>query len=1254
VKKQFSDPSLQNFSSLIAEWFTQRFGSPTHSQKLVWPHAFKQENLLLSSPTGTGKTLAAFLTAIDSLIRGVWKSGELSVLYISPLKALNRDVRINLEEPLNELRQLARDKRIDFPRIRIETRSGDTDSYRRRRMLDKPPEILITTPESLNILLATQRGRSVFSSLRCVIIDEIHALAGNKRGTQLISALERLAVLSQGRPEFQRIALSATLAEPEKIAAFAAGFNDDGTSRNIHVLQSLDLKALELRIDSIPSPLQESGERNDTPWKRLADRLKPELLGCGSSLIFVNSRRLAEKMAFLLNRDEEQPIAYAHHGSLSREIRGLVEERLKTGKLHCIVATNSLELGIDIGELDRIILVQTPLSLSSAVQKIGRAGHSVGGVSKGKIFCSHGRDLLSAVSLARGIERGIIERILPPKNCLDVLAQIITGEALAGLNNPEEIYTVLKRSYPYHTLSREDYYGVVEMLRGYYRGIRIRQLPKRIRLTEDGIEVLPSGRTALFSSGGTIPDRGYYTLKQTDTGTPIGELDEEFVWERRIGDVFAFGTQQWRITGITPRTVEVRHSSSASNSTTFYRAEPVYKEYDAQKITGEILEDYFSHRMLPSSMATRFNLSHEAAEDLAAWLAQLAIPGITPHARRIVAEYTRGVRGAESPYLLFIHTLWGGRCNAPLTLALEELLQEGDIPVSVSWDNDSILIVSPQPLKRGLLFRCEATEIIPLIETGLAKSGIFGARFREAAARSLMIAKEGYGQRTPLWLSRLRAKRLLASVADKPRFPLIQEASRECLDELFDIPLLISLLRAVKDGAIEYVEVDTSKPSPLCSGSFWEQINARIYSDDTPDSPVKSRGEWAARIAAGEVLRPRIDDRIVKEFTERLRRLAPGYRPESTADLEEVLRERQIIPAPELEDFVAGLEDPPLKNPPWELVGKSLVWAVQRERKTQLHPFLEQTDSMLYANTVNDTAEEAGFREIFLAWFYYEGPCYAEELLRCSPFNSTLVRELLEEEIAEGAGAVIGEGSLVHDYITQSATGPQIIHRESYELLLSFSRTRGKSSAGKTVPLSRYYELLALHQGVDSEQGIDEILAAMEGFALSPELWENAVFPRRVADYSRQKLDDILQDREIFWIGDRLKRASFFQRENADLIPSVPSDVQPLLPRAGGFTFWEIAERAGNSPQETVRRLWREVWDGRISCDSWSTLISAAKSGFRSPRMPDKDGGGRAAYSRWRSRLPLKGNWFSIPRAETERDEIEKLESSKDYRTHSL
>ena len=552
--------ALDGFKPVVRDWFTSRYARPTDAQRLVWPAARSAQHLLLTSPTGTGKTLAAFLVAIDALIRGQWPPEQLSLLYISPLKALNQDIHLNLETPLAEMRELAAARGEQFPAIRVETRSGDTNQYRRRRMIQRPPEILITTPESLNILLSSAGGRSILTRLRCVILDEIHAVAGNRRGSHLMSAVERLVPLSG---EFQRLALSATIGAIEETARFVAGYTDIGTPRPIRILRARKVKELSLEVKFIPPAGGEEREDGDTPWKRLTAELKPGLFRVQSTLIFVNSRRLAEKIAFLLNRDEEELIAYAHHGSLSREIRRMVEERLKSGRLRAIVATNSLELGIDIGFLEKIILVQTPVSISSAVQKIGRAGHQVGSVSRAILYCSHGRDLLDALALARALKLGVIEETRPLDGGLDLLAQILVGEILNGERNPENLYFLLRRSYPYRNLKLHDFNETLEMLEGYYKGARLQLLPVRLGRINNQLIPAPSAAFALYSSGGTIPDRGYFTLRrargtagnngpEAEGQSEIGELDEEFVWERKVGDVFSFGSNSWRIVSIGP------------------------------------------------------------------------------------------------------------------------------------------------------------------------------------------------------------------------------------------------------------------------------------------------------------------------------------------------------------------------------------------------------------------------------------------------------------------------------------------------------------------------------------------------------------------------------------------------------------------------------------------------------------------------------------------------------------------------------
>jgi ATP-dependent helicase Lhr and Lhr-like helicase len=1225
---------MNSFSPLVRDWFLGRFGNPTEAQKLVWPVAGRGEHLLLGSPTGTGKTLAAFLCAIDALLTGSWPAGKLSVLYVSPLKALNRDIRINLMEPLEEIYEEAEKQGLNPPRIRVETRSGDTSSYRRRRMLQKPPEILITTPESLNILLASSAGRSILSCLRCVILDEIHAVSGNRRGTHLMSAVERLVPLSG---EFQRLALSATLSCPSETAHFVAGFDSAGRPRPVRILQAPAIKKFQLRVESIPEAALVPDFRNDTPWKRLATMLKPRLTEVASTLVFVNSRRMAEKIAFLLNDGETEPLAYAHHGSLSPEIRGLVEERLRNGALRCIVATNSLELGIDIGYLDQIILVQTPFTLSSAVQKIGRAGHRVGAVSRAILYCSHGRDLLDALALGQALKSNLIEEQKPLDGGIDVLAQIILAESLSGERDPDCLFALVRRSYPYRELTRSDFDAAVGMLEGYHRGARIPVLPARLRIEEGLLTPMPSAAPAIYSSGGTIPDRAYYSLVDISGGR-IGELDEEFVWERRIGDVFSFASRRWRITAITPQAVKVLPCSAPATAATFFRADPLLRDYRSFGILGELLLEFERQGDVVGRLRDEFNFSFEAAEQLFRFLGIQAENGGMVHRRRVVAEYTSSPRTGNFTPLAFIHTFWGGRCNAPLGLALEAQFRRTGIPVSIGWDNDSLLLLSTEELPRDVLTSIDLMELPGLIEESLAGSGLFGARFRECAGRALILTRAGFNRRTPLWLSRIRAKRLFSALSGSPDFLLFREASRECLEELFDLPRLFSLLEELRIGSIEYREIETDSPSPLCRGSLWDQINFQIYGDDRPESRMVPGGEWASRIAGGELLRPRLEESVVGDFIRRLRRTAAGYRPETGAELEDLIRERVVLPEEEyillLSSLTSG-EEPPAGMTRIQEPAAGLIHSRSIDR---LRPFLRRPEAEVRPA---GTEEVETFTQLFRTWLYYLGPLSPEEIIAQSPFDPGVCRRTL-------AGLEENE-ELVSDYISSTAPVPQLMHRDAYEMLLGFSRARYRLAAGAAVTLHRFPELLAQWQGIGTQREVVDTLSSLEGYPIPAALWEKAVLPSRHTGYRGEQLDRELNGRDIFWRADAKKQIAFFLREDLELLPREHSrSAAGIIPGPGAFSFRELAEHTGLSGKELSMALWKAVWQGAVTADSFQPLREGLTAGFRPPRQAVAVQTGRRGFAR-RNRPPgLRGNWYRVPVRYSQRDSLEALEAAKE------
>ncbi|MEM5787450.1 MAG: DEAD/DEAH box helicase, partial [Syntrophobacteraceae bacterium] len=654
--------ALNNFHPLVADWFAESIGTPTDLQRLAWPRIAAGEHVLITAPTGSGKTMAAFLWAINGLITGKWPLGRVSVLYVSPLKALNNDIRKNLLGPLSELKAVFARSGEHLPPIGVAVRSGDTPQSERRRMLREHPEILITTPESLNLLLSSHGGRSLLTGIRTVILDEIHAVVGGKRGVHLITGVDRLVPLSG---EFQRIALSATVRPLETVARFVGGYRMAGDSlrtdspspsgnekpqdkgaeassgysaRPVSIVSSSQRKNYKIAV-RFPEAAAGWDDRASF-WQPFIDEIKEIIERNRSTLVFANSRRLCEKLTHLINEDESQPVAYAHHGSLSREIRAEVERKLKSGELRAIIATSSLELGIDIGALDEVVLLQSPPSLSSAIQRIGRAGHRVGEASRGTLIPTEPRDILHAAVLSGGVLGQDIEAVRPVIAPLDVLAQIIVSMTGVETWNLDQLYAAIRASYPYRTLTRGQFDLVVEMLAGRYAGGRLRELKPRIAV--DRLENTATARKgalqAVYFSGGTIPDRGYFHLRHNESGSRIGELDEEFVWEAKIGQVFTLSTQNWKIDRITHNDVFVTPARPGSAAPPFWKAEENLRDShfservaDFLEAAEELLEDGEITEFLRNTSIQDAGAPDRLMELIRRRSAELADPGNPPH-----------------------------------------------------------------------------------------------------------------------------------------------------------------------------------------------------------------------------------------------------------------------------------------------------------------------------------------------------------------------------------------------------------------------------------------------------------------------------------------------------------------------------------------------------------------------------------------------------------------------------------------------
>lgn len=1277
------DDVLNLFHPLVARWFSERMGSPTPIQSLAWREIAAASHVLATAPTGSGKTLAAFLWGVNQLITGSWSRGEVRVLYVSPLKALNNDIRRNLLSPIDELADCFVRAGHPFPRIRVMTRSGDTPPDERRAIRRHPPEILITTPESLNIMLTATGGEALFRGIRTVILDEIHAVAASKRGTHLITAVERLTLTSG---EFQRIALSATVRPLEVIADFVGGFQrTDRRSepvyrkRPVRILRSDEDKRYSLTVRCAGKETEDDEE--ETPWRNLALELKEIALGNRSTLIFAQSRRVAEKIARYMNEGEDEVIAYSHHGSIAREIRLEVEERMKRGELRAIVATSSLELGIDIGELDEVILVQTPFSVSSALQRLGRSGHGVGETSRGRLYPVHGMDFLTAGVMARCIEERSIEPVCPVECPLDVLAQVIVSMTASERWDLDALYAFLKTCHPYRNLSAGQFGLVIEMLAGRYAESRIKELSPRVSIDriDNTVEAKPGASYLLYTSGGTIPDRGYYELRVKDSRARIGELDEEFVWERRVGETFTLGTQVWRIENITHNAVEVSPRKAGTGVVPFWRAEEQDRDFHYAERIMDFLREADAELSHPERFRRKLESEHAMSPDAAKNLTEFllrqktACNGRLPHRGRLVIEHFHGGTGRTVGMQSVLHTFWGGRLNRPYAMALSAAWEKRHgTPLEVYTGDANILLVLPEDTRVTDVIRMVTPENVEeLLRERLESSGFFGARFRENAARALLLPRAGFHRRFPLWLNRLRARKLHEAVIRYPDFPIVLETWRDCLRDAFDLPNLKSVLDELQTGRTEVAEVENEVPSPFCGGLIWRQTNKYMYEDDTP---ARRAATGLSRRLLDEVLsssrlRPRIDPRLARELEERLQRLKPGYAPATPAELLDWLKERLLIPADEWDALLAACrrDSPGFPSELPESIAKKIVSVTIRGSSNRHACALENMPLLTRLLPVDqggrpskglrsrqEAAEGEMDRPGFLAqWLSYYGPITRSRVEEALGLNRDEA-DLLFEELVE-------DGRVVMDAILEGRDTTGVCVIDNLDRLLRMARLARQPSF-QPLTIEHLPLFVASYQGL-TRQGrtVEDLQSGLErlfGFPAAARLWEEEILPARMEHYHPSWLDSLLHSTPLIWYGAGKETVAFALETELELF-TVPREkelerAKRLFPDARGrYGLFDIAAHAGLTTEESARRLWELTWKTVATNDSMEALRKGILNGFEpAGHGPDRHGGRgvarRGTMNRWAAGRPIQGSWRVLEVPATEPEGIEGQELARE------
>src|SRR5215211_7074733 len=905
------DP-LSVFSEPTRAWFSGAFDAPTPAQALGWPAIATGEHTLIQAPTGSGKTLAAFLYGIDRLSAA--PGAGLRLLYVSPLKALNYDVERNLRGPLSGL---ASD-------LRVAVRTGDTPAKERAAMLRTPPDILITTPESLFLLL-TSRARELLRTVETVILDEVHAVAGTKRGAHLALSVERLDRLP-ARP-IQRIALSATQRPLDEIGRFVSGGRpirlvDAGTAKELDlevVVPTEDMRAPGATIAPYqPEHTDTSGlgAGTDPSHGSIWPSIYPEVLRLvqehRSTIVFVNNRRLAERFALRLNELAETDLARAHHGSLAREQRVEIEELLKRGQIPCLVATSSLELGIDMGAVDLVVQIESPKSVARGLQRIGRAGHELGAVSKGRIFPKFRADLLESAVVARRMLDGAIEETKIPRNPLDVLAQQIVAICADEEIAVDELHSLVRGAYPFADLSRVQLENVLDMLDGRYPSDEFVELRARVIWDRTGgvVRGRQGARRLAVTNAGTIPDRGLFGVYLVEGGGRVGELDEEMVYEARAGQTFLLGASTWRIEEITRDRVLVSPAPGVPGAVPFWKGEGVGRPYELGEAIGVTSRELvaLSDEQALAKLRDEHSLDDRAAQNLIAFLGeQQAATGAVPSDRTIVVERFRDEIG---DWRLCILTPFGGRVHAPWALALGARLRESlGLEAQAIWSDDGIAIHlpdvdAPPPIDDVLL---EPEQVEELVMQELGDTALFGARFRENAGRSLLIPRRRPGERTPLWQQRLKAQSLLQVARRYPAFPVVLETYRECLQDVFDLPSLKKLLRGLRTRQIDLVDVETASASPYAASLLFDYVANYMYEDDTPAAERRAQAlsldrDLLRELLGQEELRDLIDPGALEEVERQLR-----GDPRTLDELHDLLRRRGDLREDEYDEDLAAL-----------------------------------------------------------------------------------------------------------------------------------------------------------------------------------------------------------------------------------------------------------------------------------------------------------------------------------------------------------
>ena len=1220
------DP-LAPFSAKTRGWFERAFAGPTPAQEAGWPAIASGENVLIQAPTGSGKTLAAFLHGIDTLDRA--PGTGLRLLYVSPLKALNYDVERNLRGPLAGIKS----------DLRIGVRTGDTTQKERRELIKEPPDILITTPESLFLMLTSQ-ARETLRGIETVIVDEVHAVAGTKRGAHLALSLERLDALLE-RPS-QRIGLSATQRPLEEIGRFVSG------DRPIRLVDAGTRKELDLEVVVPVDDLRELGTSNDltqpvvnddvvmaSGYESTARSIWPSIYPAilelvkehRSTIVFVNNRRLAERLAVRLNELAEEEIARAHHGSLARDQRVLIEEDLKAGRIPCLVATSSLELGIDMGAVDLVIQVESPKSVARGLQRIGRAGHELGSTSKGRVFPKFRADLLESAVVAKAMRGGEIEETRIPRNPLDVLAQQIVAIVAEEEIEVAALHQLVRGAYPFSDLSLQQLENVLDMLAGRYPSDEFAEL--RPRIVWDRTAGVIRGRTGArrlaVTNAGTIPDRGLYGVHLVDGGGRVGELDEEMVYEARQGQTFMLGASTWRIEEITRDRVIVSPAPGVPGAVPFWKGEGVGRPFELGEKIGRASRELISRSDESALEHLRgdYHLDPRAAQNLLTFLReQAAATGVVPSDRAIVVERFRDEIG---DWRVCILTPFGGRVHAPWGMALTARLRDSvGLDAQSIWSDDGIALHLPEadapPSLADLLIGPDEIEELVVGEVG--QTALFGARFRENASRALLIPRRRPGQRTPLWQQRLKAQNLLQVARKYGSFPIILETYRECLQDVFDLPALKNILRGLQTRELDLVEVETASASPFASSLLFDYVATYMYEDDTPPAERRAQAlsldrDLLRELLGQEELRELIDPDALAEVE---RQLAGD--PRDPDELHDVLRRRGDLRAGEYDEGQAAILIAERRALTARIAGEERLIAAEDAGRYR------DALGVMPPGGLPEAFLEGGadaLRQLVLRFAKSRGPFTTAEA--DERFGLELEGLLHELERAD----LLVRGELRPGGTEREWCDPDVLRRLRRASLAALRR---EVEPAEQAALGRF--LPAWH-GIGRRASLREALVPLQGLALPVSLWETEVLPRRVPGYQPSWLDGLCAAGELVWAGAGLDRVAVYFREDAPVLgrpagapPPETAEADAIRAALGrGAMFWaDLLDETALEAEAALPALWELVWAGEVTNDAWTPLRAGRR--YEAPRAQRRPR--RFSRTRGAAITSTQGRWSPTDR----------------------